>query len=1170
MKASITRLTSRLDELQSKLVEPSTLSHLSKLSTKLESLDSEFKVHHYAVVDAIPSDDDADENLQREQDELDQHDSTVADLSVRVEQLMQECSSKVESPAHKVFSSSLTNLQERINTITTALTKLAGTAEETHLMAQYQEQVSDFKKELSDARRTIMTTCTPEVSDSLVNTIIVDIDRSMFDVGLKLKTLAAKAPTASRDTTIDPSLDSNMIKLPKLDVPTFDGNILHWMTFWEQYSVAIHDRTDLSQAQKLVYLRQSLKDGSARNVIEGLSHSGEQYNEAVQCLKERYNRPRLIHQAHVRKILEVPSLKENTGKELRRLHDVLQQHLRALKAMGKEPSASFITSLVEIKLDPDTMFEWQKASQEMSDIPHYSKLLEFLNFRAQAAECASVEARQNVRTDNSANKKQVASRSASFVANATGTGSSCVQCKTEKHPLYVCTLFKSLPRDKMITTIRENNLCMNCLKSGHFCRQCPSLSKCRRCQKPHHTLLHIDQILKEAEQGASHVSATQPAVSSTCNTATSVAPNVLLMTCQVLIHSPDGTAVKACALLDSASSTSFISERLTQTLGLSRSSQNVKITGIAGLSHRSPLHSVVTFDISSTSSPNEKTQVTAVTLPRVTSDLPQKPVSLNADWSHLSGLHLADPTFGRPGKIDILLGIDVYAAVLLHGRRNGPHGSPVAFETRFGWVLAGGIQSSNLSYCTVSSHHTSVASTDELLRKFWEIEEKSHSPTNLSPEERTVVKQFQENHRRTNTGRFIVPLPRKSQAKDIGESRTQAVRRFLTLERSLHSKNRFCEFSNVMDEYLQLQHAELVPVADLHKSSKDVFYLPMHAVRKEQSTTTKLRVVFDASAKSSTGVSLNDTLLVGPTIHPPLTEVILRFRSHRVALTADISKMYRAIELDPSDRDLHRFVWRNSERDPLRDYRMKRVTFGVSASSFAANMAVKQNAIDFATEFPNAADVVDKSLYVDDCLTGADSIAEAITLQTELHTLFSKGGFLLRKWNSSELEVLNSIPADLKDAPTIHSFSPLDEYTKTLGIEWNARMDHFRLTIAKLPPVDSLTKRALVSDIAKTFDVLGWFSPTIIKAKILLQQLWQQKVDWDDDVPSPIYDVWLQWRSQLDLLSEKHIPRCYFHKSSDQITSVQLHGFCDASEDAYAAVVYLRLADSRNNVQFPL
>ena len=101
-----------------------------------------------------------------------------------------------------------------------------------------------------------------------------------------------------------------------------------------------------------------------------------------------------------------------------------------------------------------------------------------------------------------------------------------------------------------------------------------------------------------------------------------------------------------------------------------------------------------------------------------------------------------------------------------------------------------------------------------------------------------------------------------------------------------------------------------------------------------------------------------------------------------------------------------------------------------------------------------------------------------------------------------------------------------------LGVEWNANMDHFRLTIAKSAPLidDNLTKRALVSDIATMYDVFGWFSPSTIKAKILLQQVWEKGIGWDDPVPSSIYDVWLQWRSELHLLSEKHIPCCYFDR----------------------------------------
>ena len=242
---------------------------------------------------------------------------------------------------------------------------------------------------------------------------------------------------------------------------------------------------------------------------------------------------------------------------------------------------------------------------------------------------------------------------------------------------------------------------MNCLRPGPFARQCTNMSRCRRCQKSHHTFIHSDSREAEQTETSSHTATAEQATSA--HAATGFASNTLLMTCQILVHPPDGTALKARALLDSASSTSFISDRLAQSLRLPKSSQNIKISGVAGLNHQSPLHSVVNFDISPTSSPCEKIQVSAVAIPRVTGNLPSQPDHRNASWSHLSHLQLADPDFGRPGKVDILLGVDVYANVLLHGRRNGPPGSPVAFETKFDWVLAGRANSL-FSHCCVTSY----------------------------------------------------------------------------------------------------------------------------------------------------------------------------------------------------------------------------------------------------------------------------------------------------------------------------------------------------------------------------------------------------------------------------------------------------------------------------------
>ena len=249
---------------------------------------------------------------------------------------------------------------------------------------------------------------------------------------------------------------------------------------------------------------------------------------------------------------------------------------------------------------------------------------------------------------------------------------------------------------------------------------------------------------------------------------------------------------------------------------------------------------------------------------------------------------------------------------------------------------------------------------------------------------------------------------------------------------------------------------------------------------------------------------------------------------------------------------------------------MTRVTFGVSSSSFVANMAVKQNAENFAHKYPMAAKVVNEAFYVDDCLTGADDLKEAIELQQQLRSLFSEANFVLRKWNSSSPALLESIPPDLGDAQTSLTISSSEEaYSKTLGIEWHSALDHFHLSVTNHAPPKALTKRSLTSDIAKTYDILGWFAPAIIKVKILLQKVWEARIDWDDDVPQPIVDDWLLWRTQLSSLSQIHIPRCYFPKEC-QIVSTQLHGFSDASEDAYSGVVYLRMTDDKGEIHVAL
>lgn len=590
-------------------------------------------------------------------------------------------------------------------------------------------------------------------------------------------------------------------------------------------------------------------------------------------------------------IMDAPALKDGSGKEVRRLHDTVQQHLRALKALGNEPSGPFITSMLELKLDTNTAFEWHKYSQDSEEVPHYSKLLEFLNLRAQASEAPNAESKRSHRNDAHSAKRPNNQGSGaqrfhftSLTSNV--TDHSCVVCK-EKHPLYICSQFKSFSRDRKLSIVRSNNLCLNCLGSGHFAKSCRSLNRCQKCQKIHHTLLHqpqettaSSQLSMSSNPSTVQLSTTESVVAASNAATTRISSNVLLMTCRVFVIAPDGSTVKARALLDAGSTASFISERLAQALRLPQSQQPATIDGVAGLTHGSSVHSTGTFIISPTNSTRKEISVTAVILPRVTTNLPLKSVPLDPKWKHLSGIQLADPDFGTPGKIDLLLGVDIFISVLLNGRRLGPPGSPAALETEFGWVLVGGVGTGRSMTNRMISNHVSVLTGDDLLRKFWEMEDgPRQDPMMFTPQEKLVLEQFLSTHKRSEDGRFIVQLPRKPDAKALGESRAQAVRHFLSLERSLRSKGRFKIVDEVIQEYFELGHAELVPIADLNKPSSQVFYLPMHAVQKESSTTTKVRAVFDASAKSTTSVSLNDTLLVGRTVHSPLVDVLLRFLS---------------------------------------------------------------------------------------------------------------------------------------------------------------------------------------------------------------------------------------------------------------------------------------------------
>ena len=223
-----------------------------------------------------------------------------------------------------------------------------------------------------------------------------------------------------------------------------------------------------------------------------------------------------------------------------------------------------------------------------------------------------------------------------------------------------------------------------------------------------------------------------------------------------------------------------------------------------------------------------------------------------------------------------------------------------------------------------------------------------------------------------------------------------------------------------------------------------------------------------------------------------------------MALSADISKMYREILLHPRDRQLHRFLWRPHPEGVVQYYCMNRLTFGITSSPYLAVRTLQQVAEDHGKQAPIASHHILNSMYVDDLMAGADTVDEAVELFNQMRSVLKMGGFDLKKWRSSSPGVISEIPGELleevpmQDLVDRHSTS----YPKALGLAWDSVRDTMA-THVEVPPKYVSTKRGLVSDVSKVFDILGWLAPAILPMKALFQKLWELSIGWDDPVPTP-------------------------------------------------------------------
>ncbi|XP_071634081.1 uncharacterized protein [Temnothorax longispinosus] len=466
----------------------------------------------------------------------------------------------------------------------------------------------------------------------------------------------------------------------------------------------------------------------------------------------------------------------------------------------------------------------------------------------------------------------------------------------------------------------------------------------------------------------------------------------------------------------------------------------------------------------------------------------------------------------------------------------------------------------------IQAHHcTLLEELSDQLKRFWEVEELPQK-THLSPEEMRCEEHFVSTHSRAPNGQYIVRLPFKSGPPiEIGESKSSAIALYSRLEARLKSNPDLAkEYNEFLAEYERLGHMVKAPLDD--PPDGQVYYIPHHAVIREHSSTTRLRVVFNASHPTSNGLSLNDHLMVGRKLQPELSFIILRWRQYRFVFTADIAKMYRQILVHPSDVEYQRILWRPTPTSPLIAYLLLTVTYGNANAPNAALRVVDQVAKDEGAECPLAVPVLQLHTYVDDCVFGADDIPLALQTRNQLISLLKKAGFHLRKWASNQPVLLEGIdPQDhgLASAKTLEA----DERLKVLGLKWDPNQDVFQFDVTLVDSVPA-TKRSILSTIARIFDPLGWMAPVVITAKILMQQLWLLRCEWDNVIPEDLLRKWRDLYCQLPLLKQISIPR-WTGYGSDTL-SAEVHGFADASASAYGAVVYLRVTHIDGTVEITM
>lgn len=979
-------------------------------------------------------------------------------------------------------------------------------------------------------------------------------------------------------------------------VPTFEGKYDKWPDFMDLYVSNVHENPTLTDAAKLRILQSLLKDDALKVIKREFGNArSKEYEQIWKKLCDRYNHKRTIIYSYLTALVFQPTLERESANNIKSLYDTTYDSVCSLKSLGMKCDewGDLLLFIIYSKLPFKTKEAWNEKQSGSDALPDFPDFLMFLERRFRTLESLETTKNdfssftnkkiQSVKRFSTLQSTQSSQPSKNFSESQPSGKYLCRCCSKGSHSIRKCFKFQKLKVQERVDLIKTIAYCSNCLSFSHSVNDCSSERRCGHCKEKHNSLLCLNSnrsrdqdrinLVSPADNTVNSTIAIDPsAIQSTSDgrfsriatntfatlvSASEETQSVVFPTALVRVAGQGGKEVVLRAMVDACSDASYITEGAAKSLGLPVEKTSVQISGL-GNNVTSESKGITSFKIKSLCNKVFSKTVNAYILATISPDRPVRSFEIHTLKSY--SICLADPTFNKNAKIDILLGGEIDSAI--HKKGSLKLENIVFRETQLGWIASGTVivtQPQMDCFASVGkceSLKTVLNSLDETLKQFWEIEE-MHKCRSLTEEERQCEEIYNATTIRLPSGNYCVSLPFKRQVDGFTNMRKIALARFSLLEnrfsKNIKLRN---EYFECLQEYIELNHmSEVNPTNFPHG-----YYIPHHCVIKEASSTTKLRVVFDASAKDLEGHSLNENIMNGPRLQQELLDHLLRFRFFKIAFTSDVAKMYRQILINPNDKKFQLILWRPDPQGEIKTFSLNTVTFGTTSAPYLAVKTLIQLSEDEKLRFPRGSKCLKNGFYIDDCIFGADSVEEALEIQYQTRSILSSAGFHLRKWSSNATAIIEAVPESDRETKDLFDFGS-NSSVKTLGVQWCPSDDSFHYKLAFSKEL-KFTKRNVLSDIAKIFDPLGWIAPCVIRAKLLIQSLWSVKLEWDEPLSSEHTTVWKDIKHGLNNISKIiKIPRWL---NTYSYGSVEIHGFSDASQKAYAGAVYVRSGDQVN------